>query len=77
MDRNGHTLVIGFAPKMQMTAALALFDKAGALQGANQVLAIYARKLVTHAGTGTERRVTKNGSCSEGMGSPSACILSM
>jgi hypothetical protein len=56
---------------------LALFDKAGALQGSNQVLAINARKLVTHAGTGTERRVTKNGSCSAGMGSPSACILSM
>jgi len=77
VDRNGHALAVGFAPKMKMTAALALFDKAGALQDSNQVLAINAWKLVTHAGTGTEMRVTKKGSCSAGMGSPSACMLSM
>jgi len=76
VDRDGHALSVRLAPKMQMTAALTLFDKASTLEGTNQILAINTRKFVAHAGTGTERRVMNRGSCSTGIDSPSACILS-
>lgn len=77
VDWNGHSFVIGGAPHVQMAALLPLFVEARALQGANQLLAIHSRKLVTHAATGTDRRVMKMGSRSAGMGSPSSRKLSM